>query len=238
MNTTKTKILVYKALKDLINGKKIYKQELLLRAALSEKGINLKHLKINCNHDLGLNYVNGLCLGIKYPESFFVKAGLLIPDKKPLDFYFNGDISESGKRSILLDPFYNLRKTQIISTNYGRRQESKDKFNDEYFAGLANARFGLCPHQLDWPGNKEHLWTYRFIECCFVNAIPVLFQQTPLGQSFVEGFHFVWDDKILQSKGDLICDSDFNRMSIQNRKLAYNKFCLTEQECLLIKNSM
>lgn len=230
------KKIVYKKLKDLRNGKKIYKQELLLRSALIEKGFNIKFLKIKCNHDLGLNYVNGVCLGIKYPESFFRKASLIIPDKKSIDFYFNGDISASGERSSLLEPFQKLGTTQIISSNYGRQQKNKNKFNDEYYIGLANSRFGLCPHQVDWPGNKENLWTYRFIECCFVGTIPVVFRRTPLGQSFIEGFHYVWDDQIIQSKDDFI-SSNFHQMTLQNRALASHKFCLTEAECLLIKNT-
>jgi hypothetical protein len=107
------------------------KQEMLLRLALKEKGLNLSGLDIQCNHDLGLNYVNGIKFGIKYPESFFNKSQKLIPLKKKYSFYFNGNMSSEGERDELLKPFKNVVNSLIISSNDGRVVKNKDKFNSK-----------------------------------------------------------------------------------------------------------
>ena len=231
--------------KTLINKLTIYKykilneptlkQEILLRLALKEKGFNLQKLKIKCDHDLGLNYVNEIKLEIKYPESFFNKASSLIPENKNVNFYFNGNMDESGEREQLLKPFQKLSKSVIISSNQGRVIAKKGKFNKEYFKDLASAKFGLCPHQSDWPGTKKYMWTYRFIESCFVCAIPVVFKSTPLGAVFINGFYFVWDNEVISDWEKIY--KDISKHAENNRLLAKERFCLTKKECSDIKNS-
>jgi len=224
-------IRVLRKINHIFFGKPRFKQELLIRKALVEKGFRIRKLKIICDHNLGINYVNGIKLGIKYPDSFYNEAIKLIPKKKPYEFFFNGNMAESGRRSLLLKPFKNLPNTIIISSNEGRIQSKKDQFNIEYFSELAKSKFGLCPHQIDWIGDKEFMWTYRFIECCFVEAIPILFKDAPLGESFINGFNYMWDYQLfdLNKSSDLSCADSEN-----NRLLAKQKFCLTEEECKLI----
>lgn len=241
----KTKIInyflsIYYSIKSRIRvivfGNQKMKQELLLRLALKEKGFNIKKMKIKCDHDLGLNIVNGIKLGIKYPDSFYLKAKKLIPENKPYSFYFNGNMSDSGLRAIMMQPFIKLPNTKVISSDEGRIQRLKDQFNHDYFAEFAKAKFGLCPHQADWPGNKQEMWTYRFIESCFVEAIPVIFKQTPLGDKFINGFYYLWDIEIELSEEKIIPEYK-QYLAQKNRVLAKDRFCLTENECKQIRNS-
>tara|TARA_B110000503_G_scaffold138084_1_gene223558 strand:- start:2885 stop:3595 length:711 start_codon:yes stop_codon:yes gene_type:complete len=211
-----------------------YKQELLLIKALKEKGIDSKKLDITCNHDLGKNYVNGIELGIKYPDSFYGKAQEISSLVKRYSFYFNGFIDAEGGRKEMLERFEKFDKAMIVCSEDGRNQNVKDSFNIAYFSDFAQSKFGLCPHQLNWPGNKECMWTYRFIESCFVGAIPVVFEATPLGKEFTNGFH-------------ILKDSDFNAEEIplydiekanENLKLAKARFFITNEELQKIKFSI
>lgn len=228
-------------IKNLITSKfrkkTIFKQELLLRKALKEKGFDLTMLKIESDHDLGLNYINGIELGIKYPDSFFYKAQKLISNKKESAIFFNGFINESGGRKELLEPFNTMTDSIIISSYDGRIQSKKDTFNEDYFFALSNSKFGLCPHQKDWPGSKKHMWTYRFIECCFTGTIPVVFKSTPLGKSFIEGFFYVWDDEFKKNYNAVI-DRYSYQIAKENNRLAKNKFCISDEEIKAILSSL
>ena len=158
----------------------------------------------------------------------------MISRTKDYDFFFNGNTDESGNRQFLLDPFKKLPNSLIISSNDGRKLKNKSKFNEDYFIDFANSKFGLCPHQMDWNGSFENMWTYRFIESCFVGAIPILFKETPLGIKFIDKFHFEWDDDIM--KKDFFF-YDIN-MANKNLKLAKSKFCFTYDEIQSIKETI
>lgn len=220
-------------------GKTVYKQELLLRLALKEKNINLNNLEIKCDHILGLNYVNGIQLSIKYPDSFYYKAKSLIPDKKGINYFFNGNMSESGKRQEMLNPFKNLYGSEIVSSNEGRIQRNKDKFNEEYFRSFANAKFGLCPNQADWDGDKESMWTYRFIESCFVEAIPIIFINAPLGKKFTKDIIYYTDYEIISKEKFTDLNNPIYNENIakKNSELAKKYYCLTDEECELLRNT-
>lgn len=228
---------LYVTIRNFLFGKPVFKQELLLRQALIEKEIDINKLKINCDHINGVNYVNGIKLNIKYPESFLEKAKVLVPENKTINFYFNGNMDDSGQRSSLLKPFMDRKDSAVIRSNDGRIQDRKDQFNEFYYSGLAQAKFGLCPHQLNWPGDKNNLWTYRFIECCFTSTIPILFRMTPLGQEFVKDFKFFWDDFILVENLDLV-EKSLIRHTQHNVELAKQRFCLSDEEILRIKETI
>jgi hypothetical protein len=174
----------------LNRGKRVLKQELLLRRALSESGVNHESVTIEIDHLNGVSWVNGIPVGVVYPRLFFETAAKLIPRTKELDFYFNGNMNEAGARREMLSPFASLPRTRLVNSNAGRLNFLKARFNRRYFRALAGAKFGLCPHQRDWPGDEQTRWTYRFIECCMVNTLPVVFDEAPLGEKFVAGFHF------------------------------------------------
>jgi len=218
----------FSSIKNIFISRPMFKQELLFNLALKEKGINPQKLKIKCDHVLGKIYMNGLEFGIKYPDSFYNEAIKLIPNEKQYDYYFNGNMSESGQRSIILQPFKNKPNSVILSSNEGRIQNKKDKFNYVYFSELAKSKFGLCPHQADWTGDKDYMWTYRFIESCFVESIPILFKEAPLGHRFIDGFFYLWN-----TDGLFFYDSE---KASQNRLMAKEKFCITENECQLIQD--
>ena len=139
-------------------------------------------------------------MGIKYPDSFYERAKQIIPDEKKIGFYFNGFMTPKGERKKMLAPFEKFKDSLIISSEDGRIQDSKDKFNESYFSDFAKSKFGLCPHQANWPGSKEHMWTYRFIESCIVGAIPVVFEETPLGEKFTKGFYVLKDSDFFSTK--------------------------------------
>ena len=218
--------------KHIVIGKPKFKQELLFRLALKEKGFNLRKLKISCNHILGKNYVNGVEFGIKYPDSFFHSAIELIPESKEYEFYFNGNMSESGERSKMLRPFMGRPHSVIIASDEGRIQNKKDKFNLSYFSEFAKSRFGLCPHQADWTGDKDAMWTYRFIESCFVEAIPVIFKEAPLGEKFTSGFHSLWDTEV---NDDIVYDA---WKAVENKCLAKERFLLSDRDCSQIRDTL
>ena len=171
------------------------KQELLLRLALKEKGFDLKKLNISVDHARGLNYVNSIEMGIKYPDSFYKECSLLVTENKNLDFYFKGEMHDSGLRKEMLAPYVTKEKSLVIESNDGRIVDRKDKFDYEYFSGLASAKFGLCPDHVDRKTPANYLWGYRFIDSCFVGAIPILFVASPLSYGFVNGFHVCWHTK-------------------------------------------
>lgn len=215
-------------------NKPILKQEILLKKALIEEGIDLSTVKIVCYHDIGVSKVNGISFGIKYPKSIFNKVSNLITKKKKYDFYFNGNTNDSGKRKILLAPFKNLGNSLIISSNDGRKLKNKGKFNFDYFKKFAQSKYGLCPHQMDWDSSTDNMWTYRFIESCFAGAIPVLFKETPLGKKFINKFFFVWNDEILKNKS-----LEYKKeMALRNHELAKTIFCFSHAEIKLIKSSI
>lgn len=207
------------------------KQEALLRKALREKGINDSLLDIKIDHMLGTNSISGIETGIIYPDSFYYKSQMLTVDKE-YDFYFNGNMDDNGGRRKLLEPFTNLPKSKLVKSNFGRLWFFKSIYNKSYYKGLAKSKFGLCPHQLDWPGPKDNMWTYRFIECCFVGTLPVIFNATPLGSSFIEGFEYFTDDYLLNRSPEE--EFDYNKIAI-NKKLAKKRFLLSEDLCDRLK---
>lgn len=204
-------------------GLNILKQEALLRMSLKESGISYRKCHVKIDHVNGKNYVNNIELDIVYPMAFMKKAKR-IADAQPkvIKYYFNGNMADAGKRKDMLDQFSNRDDSVVISSDYGRSQFNKFKFNDEYFRGLASATFGLCPHQADWTGPRDTMWTYRFIECCMTKTIPILFRDTPLGYKFTEGFFFLYNDSL---------DVDVNilsEMAEANYVACMNKFTISD----------
>jgi hypothetical protein len=201
----------------------ILKQEAMFRLALKEEGLDYRNFDININHVDGLNIINGITLSIIYPKSFFNRAKILHANSKKYKFYFNGNMSNDGGRKEMLERFANL-DTKIVESDYGRSPFTKNKFNKIYYKELSYSQFGLCPHQKDFVGNNDTMWTYRFIECCMVNAIPVTFNEAPLGKNFTNGFHFYSDDIFFKE------DVQFNKQkAFENYELARTKFTLNNE---------
>lgn len=176
----------------------ILKQEALLRRALKERGLNWRQFDIKIDHDTGRNWVDGIEMGIIYPDSFFRWAKILQKSRKKYKYYFNGNMSPSGERSRMLAPFTDLPDAKIVQSNFGRNNYFKSYFNVHYFWALSSSVYGLCPHQKDWPGKV--LWTYRFIDCLITSVIPIIFRETPLDSSFLKGFEYEWDDDALRGE--------------------------------------
>ncbi len=211
-------------------GLNLLKQEAMLRLALKEEGINYKSLDIRIDHINGLNYINGIELPIIYPKSFFKKAKKLHLSDKTLTYYFNGNMSSSGGRKDMLLRFSNTN-SRLVESNYGRLKFTKNKFNRDYYSELAISKFGLCPHQKDFLGNKETMWTYRFIECCMVLTIPIIFKETPLGEKFLKSFYYLNDEDVLSKH------IEYNyEKALKNFELSFQKFTLPQHVILKLFN--
>lgn len=175
----------------------MFHQEALLRLALEERG--RLDPAVCVNHLAGTASVDGEEVGIIYPDSFFDATRMLFEQYigyKRHQYFFQGIAVSKGKRHDMLDDFVRAHpQTTIVHSDSGRAPENKGMYDYVYFERLARATFGLCPHHLNFPDRGYGLWTYRFVECCMVGTIPVLFRETPLRESFVEGFHYGWNDK-------------------------------------------
>lgn len=169
-----------------MDPRRMMRQEALLWLALRERGV--PHARIRTDHANGRSWVDGREYGIVYPDSFIERASQLFGGPKERRHFFRGYMGE-GRRTMLA-PYAD----DVEESGFGRDRAKKDAWDEGYFRALASAEFGLCPHHPEWPGPRETLWTYRFVDCVLVGAIPVLFRATPLGAAFTEGFHVAWDD--------------------------------------------
>lgn len=212
-------------------GLNLLKQEAMFRLALKEEGLNYKNFDIKIDHVNGLNYINGIELPVIYPKSFFKKAKKLHTSDKVLTYYFNGNMSDTGGRKRMLSKFFN-RNSKIVESDYGRSRFTKNKFNNYYYSELATSKFGLCPHQKDFVGNPETMWTYRFIECCMVLTVPVVFKETPLGEKFLKGFYYINDEEALLDS----ISYDYDK-ALRNFELCVEKYSFSQNVILKLYNN-
>lgn len=198
-------------------------QEELLKQAILEEGLKVSSELIRIDHDLGKSYILKHQLGIIYPRSFIGDTDYKNTEKK-IKYYFNGFEGGDGGRICLLEK-YNDPCNEIIFTREGRKK--RKLFNYNYYNSFMKAKYGLCPHQLDWKGDLNALWTYRFIESCMVGAIPILFRKTPLCSQFVRGFNYFWDDELHEYD---------EAKAAENRILAIERHTLIGLEGKKLKN--
>lgn len=199
----------------------VFKQELLLRRALRERGLLPEEFRIETDHLNGISTLNGESLGVIYPDSFFYLSRRLHHVPKYRTFYFKGNMDDGGGRQKMLEPFNMRKDAKVVATNRGRMNDTKDQFDFSYFIPLAGSKFGLCPNQIDWPGATH--WTYRFIECLMVKTFPVLFKDAPLSPVFVKEFHFTWQDIVLERDFRV---SNYQSQVTENFELAKSVFRL------------
>ena len=209
------------------------KQAIILNLALQEADIEPRDCIIKINHDKGLSYVNSVELPIIFPKKWFKHTSKLHTLKKEYKFYFNGHIGKGSSRETLLQRFINRNDCKVVWSDDGRVIAKKDKYNTDYFTGLAKSEYGLCPHQPGWKGDMDALWTYRYIECLMSKVIPVNFKETPLSKKFTEDSYFVWDDNILETDREL--DKD---LLDHNYNFALSKFTLNPKQVRTINKFM
>jgi hypothetical protein len=197
------------------------RQTILLHEALKERGLNYKKYRIEINHDLGYSKINEIRLPIIYPDSFWIEAKKFHNNKKIISFYFNGHPGNNNSRKQIIENFIGKQNSVIKFNQEGRIVENKNKMNYEYFLDMSRSKYTLCPHQLNWPGDKNALWTYRFIESMMVKSVPIIFRKTPLCEDFIEEFFYQWDDDQLPKKID-------HTTLEENFIKARNKFSLPE----------
>lgn len=196
------------------------KQTIMLKKALVEEGIDPIKCEIKIDHDPGYSYVNGVKLPIIFPRSHFEFAEKYHTTNKKFMFYFNGNAGKGNTRETLMKRFIDRNDSKIIFNNDGRVIENKGNPNPVYFREMAETHFSLSPHQPNWRGDQETLWTYRYIESLMLKTIPVQFRETPLTKTFTEESIFRWDD------------DDFEKLPTQkeldkNYKFAKHKFSIS-----------
>lgn len=182
-------------MKSFSNNPNKLKQTILLKEALREYDIDPKNCRIQINHDLGFSIVNTIKLPIIFPKSFFESAKKYHDLDKKFMFYFNGNPGKNNNRKDLLKDFIDRDDSKIVFTNDGRIVENKGKVNEEYFSEMAQSHYSLAPHQPNWKGDVDALWTYRYIECLMLKTIPVQFKSTPLSPKFTAGTIYKWNDE-------------------------------------------
>lgn len=203
----------------------LLRQEELLIRALSERKIELNRNSISTDHLNGINKIGTIQTGVIYPDSFFRKAKKLHSLAKDYVFYFNGFIEPAGGRKELLEGFTIRPDSKIVESSTGRKRFMKSRFNSVYFRGLASSRFALCPIHTNWPGDPQTAWTYRFIDAVIAGTLPVVFEETPLGDTFVDGFYLL---SVEEAKTLKISEQDYQRMIKHNFDLAQQRFRLPE----------
>ena len=175
-------------------GNEKLKQTIMLKKALLEEGINPNTCEIEINHDLGYSYINNIKVPIIFPRSHFEFAEKCHTSNKKFMFYFNGHAGKGNTRANLMKKFLDRDDSKVIFNNDGRIIENKGTPNPVYFNEMAASHFSLSPHQPNWRGDLEALWTYRYIESLMLKSMPVQFRETPLTETFTEESIFRWDD--------------------------------------------
>lgn len=198
----------------------MYLQEYLFRKALLEIGIEPK-TPVTIDHLRGRNSVYGIELGIKYPREYLTNA-TAIPVARKYSYVFLGNMDAEGGRKEMLAPFMKA-DSLIEEDNYGRNAKTKYSFNVMYYTALRSSRFSLCPHQLNWQGPREAMWTYRFIESVFSETLPIVFRRAPCSEMFLDGFCYFWDDENINLEG-------YEAKISANRLLAEKRFFFVDEE--------
>lgn len=205
----------------------------MLHLALAEAGIDAHQFDIGIDHNLGVSRVNSVLIPVVYPRAWALRAQQLHNSPKLNRFWFKGFPGKDNSRLELLAPFESRSDSAVMYSNRGRQVDNKRQYDKEYYSELAQSEYGLCPHQLDWPGDRNQLWTYRYIECLFTGVIPVNFRRTALGTEFVGTTYFEWDDEILEKE-----NTHPSVEAIQhNLEQAQKRFLLTEEQVKRILDS-
>lgn len=161
-------------------------QEILARRALKELGATCELLHID--HLEGKNFVDGIGVDVLYPMSWVLRS-LNLTQTKIYRYVFIGLVGDDRVDS--LEPFRHRPDSLIEETRLQRLPLQKGRFRRNYWEKMHQAEFALCPQRANWPGSTHRAWTYRFIEATLTWAIPVVFDETPLGSDFLRGFHYV-----------------------------------------------
>lgn len=205
----------------------------LLKYALEEHNIDIERLNPEVDHRNGIVNLNGVKVGIKYPTAYLNHIKKL-NQTIIYDFCFVGHFESFGREESL-KPFLN-RNSYIKHSEVGRQKEKYD-FDTNYYQIMCNSKFGLVPNHTSptKPKKWQHpnAWSYRFIETIISNAVPVLFRESPLGENWISGFKFLWNDSSFTLTND-----EYNSILTHNTNLVLDRFFITESEILQIKSTL
>ena len=166
-------------------------QEWFFKEALAEHGLD--NVEFEIDHKNGQNIINEYSVGIKYP-TYFLKNIAKLDHTKKYDYCFVGSTSDGLGRSEIIEKYHQYN-SKLEHSRRGRDPKTKYKFDTTYYQTMASSRFGLAPGHPQMPKHPNR-WTYRLIEAAFCRAIPVQFEETPYGDSFVRDIFYVWNSDI------------------------------------------
>jgi hypothetical protein len=196
----------------------------LLKQAIQEEGIDFNAIDTNTkiNHQNGYVEFNNNRLGLKYPKSYVGKINAL-PKEKVYDFCFIGYFEDKGRQRLLEK--YQSKNSYIKNSFNGRDPKLKYNFDISYYSIISSTKYGLVPnHKGPWY-DHEYAWSYRFIECLFSKALPILFKETKLGKYFLKDYNFIWDHKFTTLDNNI-----YKNLVEQNYQRALNEFILQPEE--------
>lgn len=200
------------------------KQEKLFREAMRELRQRVRD-DLRIDHMKGDVVWNGKSYGLIFPRKYVLSSSSRSYDDRQISFFFKGFVTLSGGRETALEPFRNVEEAVIEQSSRGRRFLIRDLLDRNYLRMMTNSKFALCPNHVEWPGPQEHAWTYRFAEATLNGALPVVFDEMPLGSKFTRGFHVI--DSATALGLDLQTGKgDFDSMREENRKLAHSRFLI------------
>jgi hypothetical protein len=203
----------------------------LLKYALEEHSINSDELDPDVDHRNGVINLRGVNIGLKYPLAYLDHIAEL-DQTQIYDFCFVGHFESFGREESLR-PFMD-RNSYIQHSEVGRQKKKYD-FDTNYYQIMCNSKFGLVPNHVDSKRPKKwqhpNAWSYRFIETIICNTVPVLFKESPLGENWIKGFKYLWNDSNFN-----ISDDEYNSMLEHNKSLSQDRFFLSKEELRQIQN--
>ena len=196
----------------------------LLKQAIQEEGIDFNAIDTNTkiNHQKGYVEFDNIRIGLKYPKSYIEQINVISKQKK-YDFCFIGHFEDKGRQQLLEK--YRSKNSFIKNSFYGRDPKVKYNFDTTYYSVICSTKYGLVPNHNGTWYDHDYAWSYRFIECIFAKALPIIFKETKLGKHFLKDYHYIWDDEF-----NLLEQETYNNFVEQNYAMALKDFLLQPEE--------
>ena len=134
-------------------------QESYLYKAVTEAG--LKYTRLATDHRNAANYIDGKEYSLLFPKSLFdLCQG---NEKRIYQYYFKGEITPQRSWIIKFKNEFSI----IEHYEHGRNDSIKFEYDKDYFNGLKQSLFALCPI-------GECKWSYRLFEAVMCGCIPII----------------------------------------------------------------
>lgn len=147
-------------------------QESYLYKAVTEAG--LKYTRLSTDHRNAENYIDSKGYSLLFPKSLYdLCQG---NEYRIYQYYFKGEITPQRSWIIKFKNEFSI----IEHSEHGRNDSIKFEYDKDYFNGLKQSLFALCPI-------GECKWSYRLFEAVMCGCIPVIEEQDLFHNVF---FHY------------------------------------------------